>query len=356
MLKSTEEKKKELSENPKEECFKEFVLRRSEELFGNEVYTREYNPICLDGFLKDTFLPEETGCCEIIVRPLKDGKELDLKSVIQLAQVANGECMLISDGGGYLRIDTVERLMKSGKCQLGIRNNRLSLYPDSLTESGHWIRVHDFSTKDKGCAEIFLKELHEFAKSKKDVLEKAENELDVKGFCAQVLKVVNEVFNESLGMTFPTEFYPSLDPEKSYCYEMFRIYLDENFFVEVHTYPDKDEFVCKSPSRYWDCTNKRNVNGTYGPLIYNYRDEIIKMENDFAKKMYELDSNCIIVTGRSKVHMSVEVGEFRTTDIEKVKLFLEELLENRKKSYLYLYTDMKKYPLGEAEERYRNYF
>ena len=142
------------------------------------------------------------------------------------------------------------------------------------------------------------------------------------GFSAQVWGIFGEVFIKNGENVLKTEFYPCLDPSKSYYYEMFRIYLDEKFFVELRSYSDHDEFFCEKPHYFWNCNRKRNIKGYYGPMTHFDNKEVKKMEQDLVMKFNQMDAQSILLMA-NRSEKNVYIGEFRTSNIDAVREFLK---------------------------------
>lgn len=335
------------------ENFREFVLRRSKEILGYGVVVHERK--CKEekkGYLRENFLPEKPVFYELTVFPVEEEFQ---KTTMQLLEGNGGSCVLVCDHVGYLKVSTIEKLMRLGKCKLGIRSNRIGLFPGTKIKADEWTRVHDFRTEDKESAEMFLLDLKAYVDGNEEEENCLEPEID--SLSAKVWKSVNEVFNTTFEMVFKTEYYPSLNPSKSYYYDLFRIYLDEDFFVEVRKYPDHEEFFCETPGRFWRCNYRKNIKGGTTPLSNHYADQMKKLEDVFAEKMHKLDRDCLLISSTGPYYTDVQVAEFRSSDSKVIHAFLETLYENRKESfYNNLINDTTGIPLKDRRTNYKYYF
>ena len=107
------------------ENFREFVLRRSKEILGYGVVVHERK--CKEekkGYLRENFLPEKPVFYELTVF---SSEEEFLKTTMQLLEGHDGTCVLVCNHGGHLKVSTIEKLMRLGKCKLGVRGNRIGL-------------------------------------------------------------------------------------------------------------------------------------------------------------------------------------------------------------------------------------
>ena len=313
-----------------EEGIREYVCRRTKELFGEKATIEEVSlEFFPEGFIRRSFLPMYPVFYKIQIPIGIDINEEELKIVIQLVYGEDARECMICTGTAYLKEETVVKLKEPGTCKLGIRNNRIGADDYVKTRKGNFERIHYFYTEDKVCAELFLQDLYECLEYWKDELPFEDR--PATDFMAKVWRLVQETFNNDYTKEIKTEFYPAIDRESPIHYEEFIIWLEGGFFLEVRRYPERYEFVCQNPGRYWRYAHRHELTGMALEL---YDEKMQKLEDDLAKEMFELDRYSITIAPMEEKCPYIHVAEVRTSNFEAVKKFLSILVENRKGNLL----------------------
>jgi len=297
----------------KEKQLAAFVLRRGKELFG-------------DSFLVET---NENQMPKMVIRKIL-GEHEDVSVVeMEIMQYADGTEVFWSDSGGFLKEEIVRKLSEEGKCQMGIRNNRIGTREKYATPAGEWLRLNHFSTEDESCVEIFLEQLFELRESAREDVRYPNVKID--DFCGNVWKIVNHIFNPNVKDDLRVEYFPSFNSKDQNCCSTFTIWLREDFYVQVRIFPDYQEFVCQNPGRFWR-RHERSKMST--DMWKKYDAKMIEYEKELQYKLRKIDEKSILIKSGDIEFPYTQVGAVCTSNPKVVELLCNILKEHEDPYFL----------------------
>lgn len=314
---------------------KHFIIRKGKELFGEDiVYEPQECTWEEDCWMREALgvgVNHDLNLMRITIKNVcrdQTWGDPGIATTMYLMETVDGP-ELVCNMLGFLQEEDIEKLREYPDCQFGERNNRLGLRAVYKTFAGVWHRVHYFRTKNKECAGIFLDAIARYTYS--NVYKRAGNsdgcvaEEHVE-FIAFAWQQIYNNFNKNSKFELKTEFYPSFDSKDSLYYDNFLVWLDEEYFVQIHRHPDYQEVVCEEPVNFW---MNREYLVKSSTIRKNYMEKLKELEASFIKAMIQVDPQSVRVAPSNEIIPFIHVGEVRVTTNEASKVLFEKLKENK---------------------------
>jgi len=314
---------------------KHFIIQKGKKLFGDDFKYESQDYTWEESCWMREVLGEESkheiDLMRITIKNVwktHSEDDMDVETIMYLMETVEGP-ELVCNMLGFLQEEDMEKLREYPDCRFGERNNRLGLRAQYKTFAGTWHRIHYFRTKSCECAGVFLDAIARYKCSNvyngakktdgSEIMEHTE-------FIAAVWQQIYSNFNEGSKYPLKTEFYPSFDTTDNLYYDNILIWLDEEYWVQIHRHPEYQEVVCEEPVNLW---MNRAYLAKSSAIRKKHIDKLKELETDFIKSMIQADSQSVILAPPSALIPFIHVGEVRVTSSEASKVLFEKLKENK---------------------------